>query len=249
MYIQLPVHNVYYSYTDLSSVIKMKFNTETERDKLRYAIWKKQYNISRSISSVFHRHYRDLDIIHINILSLLLQFSVISIRQIEELGGFHHRFKTIIFKLEEYGCVKIYFSGSEEYSSKKEMLPNLYEKGMIIESIAHIKELYNGAVFDMKKWKKISLAQLRRKTKTPYRTKNSTIIVEITDKGGLLLKKYIGLYSRFFNVPKDELTINKNVIGLFAKSVDELKAIVQKEDLLVLMIQNAHNRDEKLVSQ
>ena len=83
---------------------------------------------------------------------------------------------------------------------------------MIIESIAHIKEVYNGAVFDLKKFKKISLAQLRRKTKTPYRINNKIILVEITDKGRLLLKKYIILYS-MFSIPEEYFTISKNVIG------------------------------------
>ena len=82
--------------------------------------------------------------------------------------------------------------------------------------------------------RKIALAQLKRKTKTPYRVNNKTIIVEITDKGRLLLKKYIKLYSTFFNIPVESFTINKNILGLFNKSVDELKTIVQKYDILAI---------------
>ncbi len=231
-------------YPHRSYLTKLKLNTGAERDKLRYAIWKEVHNISRSINSVFHHHYRDSDIIHINILSLLLQFSVISIRQIEELGGFHHRCKTIIFKLEEYGCVKIYFSNTEEYSSKKEILPDLYEKGLIIESLGDIEELFNGAVIDMKKCEKIEVAKRPRKRKIPYGVNNKVVIVEITDKGRLLLKRYRELYSRFFNIQIENLTIDKNILGLYAKSITELKKMVNKDeyDVLALMIQRAHNR-------
>ena len=96
----------------------------------------------------------------------------------------------------------------------------------------------------MLKFKKISLSQLPRKTKTPYRVNNRAIIIEITDKGRLLLKKYIKLYSTFFNIPEEKLTINRKVLGLFTKSVDELKKIVQKDDIATLMFANADSRDK-----
>ena len=227
----------------------MKFNTDTEMGKLQDALWKQQYNISRSINSVFHKEKRNQDIIPINILSLLSIFPVVSLRQINELASMQYNIIiTEIQKLKCTGCIKIYKNSDFEYEEKKLLLPNLYEKGMIIESMEHIKELSKGAVFDMKKWRKIALAQLRRKTKTPYRINNKAIILEITDKGRLLLKKYIKLYSTFFNIPEERFTIGKNVLGLFNKSVDELKKIVQQYDILALMAQNVINRNEKAVS-
>ena len=112
---------------------------------------------------------------------------------------------TEIQKQECTGCIKIYKNSDPEYEEKKLLLPNLNEKGMIIESMEHIKELSNGAVFDMKKWRKISLAQLRRKTKTPYRINNKTIIVEITDKGRLLLKNILNYIQSFSIFQKNDL--------------------------------------------
>ena len=104
-------------------------------------------------------------------------------------------------------------------------------------------------VFDMpKKWVKISLAQLTRKTKTPYSVNNKAVIVEITDKGRLLLQQYIKLYSTFFNIPEERFIINRNILGLFNKSVDELKPLVQKYDILKLILKNADNRNEKVFS-
>ena len=79
----------------------MKFNTDTERGKLQYAIWKQLYNISRSINSVFHKDYRDQDIVHINILSLLSIFGVVSLRQIKELASM--RYNIIITEIQKNG--------------------------------------------------------------------------------------------------------------------------------------------------
>ena len=119
----------------------MKFNTDTERGKLQEALWKQQDNISRSINSIFHKDYRDQDIISINLLSLLSIFAVVSLRQIKELASMQYDIIiTEIQKQECTGCIKIYKNSDSEYEEKKLLLPNLYEKGMIIESMGHIKK-------------------------------------------------------------------------------------------------------------
>jgi hypothetical protein len=214
--------------------------SNTERGKLRNKIAEKR--ASKTLH--FFKKYRDAPLMHIDILTVLSVFSIVSMRNIKDLCQLHYRYTIRILNLEKCGCIKLYFNGDEEYSNKKLLLPNLYEKGMIIESMDHIKDIYNGAVFELNTFKKISLSQLPRKTKTPYRIPNSTIIIEITDKGRLLLKKYIKLYSTFFSIPEEKLTINKNVLGLFTKSVDELKKIVQKDDIAILMFANADSRDK-----
>jgi hypothetical protein len=82
-------------------------------------------------------------------------FPVVSLRQINELASIRHDIIiTEIHELERTECIKIYQNNDFEYEEKKLLHPNLYENGMIIESLAHIKELYNGAVFDLKKFKK-----------------------------------------------------------------------------------------------
>jgi hypothetical protein len=216
-----------------------RFDINTERGKLKNVIVKR---IASSNIHFFYR-YRDTEVMYMDILTVLSVFPIISINQIEELADIAHRYVPRFFQLEKYGCIKVYDYGDPEYDTKKLSLPNLYEKGMIIESMLHIEELSKGAVFDMKKWRKIALAQLRRKTKTPYRINNKAIILEITDKGRLLLEKYVILYSTFFNIPVERFTINKNILGLFNKSVDELKKIVQQYDILALMAQNVINRN------
>jgi hypothetical protein len=219
-----------------------KFDTNTERGKVQNTLWKKR--ASRNI--LFFYKYRDKELVYIDVLTILSVFPIISIRQIEDLGAFNHRFTSKLFELETIGCLKIYFFGHEEYDNKKLLLPNLYEKGMIIESMDLIKEIYNGAVFDMPKFRKISLAQLRRKTKTPYRVNNRTVIVEVTNKGKLLLNKYSDMYRIYFGIKIG--TIDTKFLGLFTKSVDELKKIIQKDDILSIMAQNAANRNEKKYS-
>ena len=56
----------------------MKFITDTEMGKLQDALWKQQYNISRTITSIFDKECRDRDIIRINLLSLLSFFPVVT---------------------------------------------------------------------------------------------------------------------------------------------------------------------------
>jgi hypothetical protein len=65
----------------------MKFNRNTEMGKLQDALWQQQRNISRSINSIYHKEYRDQDIIRINLLSLLSIFGLASLRQIKELAS------------------------------------------------------------------------------------------------------------------------------------------------------------------
>jgi hypothetical protein len=57
------------------------------------------------------------------------------------------------------------------------------------------------------------------------------------------LRKYIKLYSRFFDIPDNALTIDKTILGLFNKSVDELKEIVQENDIRDIMIKNKDSRN------
>ena len=73
-------------------------------------------------------------------------FGLVSLRQIKELASMRYNIIiTEIQKQECTGCIKIYKNSDFEYEEKKLLLPNLYEKGMIIESMEHIKELSNGS--------------------------------------------------------------------------------------------------------
>jgi hypothetical protein len=222
-----------------------KLNINTESGKIKNVI--RESNASKNI--LFFYKYRDFELMYVDILTVLSVFPIASINQIQELSRLHHKYVPNIYKLRQYGCIKIYLSTHPYYDIKKEMLPNFYEKGIIIESMDHIKDIYKGAVFDMPKFIKISLAQLRRKTKTPYSVNNKTIIVEMTDKGRLLLQKYIELYTKFFNVPEERFTINRDILGLFKKSVDELKPMVQKDDITQIMFRNADNRRAEKLEQ
>ena len=86
----------------------MKFNTDIERGKLQRAIRKKRDNFSKSIKQIFHKSHRDLDIIRINLLSLLEIFPVVSLRQLKGLTSFQHGHILQIHKLQRAGCVNSY---------------------------------------------------------------------------------------------------------------------------------------------
>ena len=83
-------------------------------------------------------------------------FPVVSLRQIKELASM--RYNIIITEIQKARNVQdvLKFTKIVILNMKKRncYYPNLYEKGMIIESIAHIEDSSNGAVFDMKNCEK-----------------------------------------------------------------------------------------------
>ena len=224
----------------------MKFNTDSEIGKIQYAIWKKQTDFSKSITTIFHRYYRDLDIIRINLLSLLIIFPVVSFGQVKDLASFQHVNIIVIHNLQRAACVNIYNKFSSEYEIKKLLLPNLCEKCQIIESLRRIKAINDGTIFDIKAFREITTSQLARKTNTPYSINNRAVLIEITAKGKLLLEKYLFMYSHYFNakIPDTVEGLKKQiqVEGLFSKSVEELKEMARKDDILELILKNRKNK-------
>ena len=83
-----------------------------------------------------------------------------------------------------------------------------------------------------------------RKTKTPYRINNKTILIELTDKGRLPSQKYLKLFSNFFDFLLENISEMDNVVyGLFTKSVEELKEMVREKDIIELILMNKANRE------
>ena len=226
----------------------MKFNTDTQRGKLQHAIWKNHREISNSINNIFQKENNDKDITIMSILSLLIIFPVLTRYNIKFLCQINPR-SNVLDMLKNKNCVRFYNQKDPEFQIKKISLPNLYEKEQIIECINCINSIYNGAYIDIKKINEIIFAQKeRRKNKYPLKIHNNITIIEITDKGKTLLRKYLDFYSNLGIINNVDKLRNKlkNDSGLLSKSIDELKHIVNEKDIIDIIVRS--NFNEKLVA-
>ena len=179
----------------------MKFDSNTQGGKLQFTIWKQRNEVFKSINSIFSTTYQDFDLFCINTLSILTLFPILTLNQLRVLSFFHYKILTKLYYLEKIQLIKLYRKNHQEYQEKKLLLPNFIEKGMIIEALEDIKNLIeNNAVYEIDKFNKIALAQLKRKSNTPYRIPDTAILVELTNKGRILLKKLIAIYEYSFSI-------------------------------------------------
>lgn len=231
----------------------------TERAKLRLAIQKNQERVSSHLVSIFNGRKRDKDQIIIETLSILLNNKTVGIRFLVDVLGINGRIiQPHIDLLENCGAVKIYKLGDEKFREKIWAAYDFQRRCDMITLIKYIKAVEDGRdTFDAIKFKKL----VRFQTQKPLSSGEMFILrhrsrfIEITDKGKLILMKFLRLYT-FLTHDKNDLGICDNVddlarefmkagnvdLDMLQKSSQELLTFIKTKDIMQLLIKQKSNK-------
>lgn len=207
--------------------------------------------------SIFNGRKRDKDQIIIEVLSVLLNNKAVGIRFLVDVLGINGlKIQPHLDTLIKCGGIRVYKLGDEDFRVKLWESYDFQRKHDMGVLIKYIKAIEDGTeTFDAIKFKKLVKFQTEKPLSSGeigvYRQRSK--FIEITEKGKLILMKYLKLYT--FLTDKNDIGLDENVSTLakeFIKSTNvdldsimkdtqELLDFIKSKDIMQLLIKQKKN--------